>query len=552
MDAAASCSKIVDNGIDGKRFLIAITGDGFTSSQLEAFHQAVTTLISGLNGIVPISWRLQDAINVYQLDTVSSQSGLSPNSALGTASCGASASNLSADPTKVSAALTAAGLTWHLAVVIANTSSAGGSFGGSLCTLTLDSGNVALLARAIAQLVAGLGVEYSTQSGSYPDIEPSSPNLTTNLNAASLKWKQYLTPGFSALPSDVSASGWQPWMIGAFEGGGNYLKGIYRPSQNCLMRDPAVGFCLVCYHELLKAFAPYHQTTGLSWLASQNGVGTWSAVKAVSPPVQPSPIQALATTSLASRLFVFTLANGVIGHNSATVVGNWESQQPMPLSTANVGQVGDIAATLAGSVVVVAALSGNQVWLASQAAGAAWSGFSAIPSSGLPAGCTRVACAVINGQLFVFASGSKGIWLSVRNGAQLWDSGWSEVSTRLGLDAGSAIDCISAGAAVQGQFVHLFAAQGSTLKHAKVNAARAWQGVENVASSGLTPALDLNCAVRDEAYVFLAAATAKGPMGATRNAVNWPSAATTLSALPNTVSRVSAGFLSGTLLAAAS
>ena len=91
MDAAASCSKIVDNGIDGKRFLIAITGDGFTSSQLEAFHQAVTTLISGLNGIVPISWRLQDAINVYQLDTVSSQSGLSPNSALGTASCGASA-----------------------------------------------------------------------------------------------------------------------------------------------------------------------------------------------------------------------------------------------------------------------------------------------------------------------------------------------------------------------------------------------------------------------------------------------------------------------------
>lgn len=76
--------------------------------------------------------------------------------------------------------------------------------------------------------------------------------------------------------------------------------------------------------------------------------------------------------------------------------------------------------------------------------------------------------------------------------------------------------------------------------------------MENVASSGLTPALDLNCAVRDEAYVFLAAATAKGPMGATRNAVNWPSAATTLSALPNTVSRVSAGFLSGTLLAAAS
>ncbi|WDG78239.1 hypothetical protein PUP68_16805 [Pseudomonas chlororaphis] len=53
-------------------------------------------------------------------------------------------------------------------------------------------------------------------------------------------------------------------------------------------------------------------------------------------------------------------------------------------------------------------------------------------------------------------------------------------------------------------------------------------------------------------YVFLAAATAKGSMGARRNAVSWPSAATAFSALPSTVSRVSADFLSGTLLAAAS
>ena len=548
----ASYAKIVDNGVDGKRFILAITGDGFTSSQLGAFHQATATLIAGLGTIIPISWRLQDAINVYQIDTLSSQPGLSSNSALGTASCGPGGC-LAADAGKVSTAVNASGITWHLAVVIANTPSAGGSFGGSLCTVTLDSGNVAILARAIAHLVAGLGVEYDTVSQNYPDGEPSSPNLTTlRPDSNTLKWKQYLTPGYTTLPSNPSASGWQPWMIGAFEGGGNYAKGIYRPSQNCLMRTPGAAFCLVCYGELLKAFAPYHQTTGLSWLASQNYQGQWSPVQAVAAPVQPSPIQAMATTSLSSRLYVLTLANGVIGHNSATVVGNWENQRPQPLDNGAMGVVTDIAATLYGSVVVVAALSGNQVWLASQPVGGTWSAFSTIGSSGLPAGCTRVTCAVLSGQLFVFAAGSKGIWLSVRNGAQTWDANWSEVTEKLGLSAGSSIDCIAAGVAPQGQQIHVFAAQGNTLKHIKVNTARYWQGLETVTSIGLTPALDLNCAVRDEAFVFLAAATAKGPVSATRNAVAWPTNAAPLSSLPATVSRVSAGFLSGTLLAAAS
>lgn len=565
MDSAVSCTKIVDNGDDKKRFIIAITGDGFTSNQLDAFHQATAALLNGLQSIVPLSWRLQDAINVYQVDTVSTASGIgagtgcgkpvSVNNALGTVSCadGNSSSCITSSSSLVSAALNAAGITWHLAVVIANSTAVGGSFGGSQCTVTLDSGNVALLARAIAQLAAGLGVEYDSLAVDFPGIEPSSPNLTAvDVSTNAPKWAQYLTPGFTTLPSNPAAEGWQPWMVGAFEGGGNYAKGIYRPSQNCLMRDPSAGFCIVCYNELLKAFAPYHQTTALSWLASQNGLGAWSAVTAVSQPVQPSPIQALATTSLASRLYVFTLANGVIGHNSATATGNWESLQPIPLANGAMGVVTDIAATLAGAVVLVTALSANQVWLASQPSGGTWGAFTAITSTGLPAGCTRVACAVSNGQLFVFASGSNGIWLSVRNGANSWDAQWSEVSTQLGLSSGASVDCIAAGAAVQGQFIHVFAAHGKALMHAKVNTARVWQGLENVNSSGLMPALDLNCAVRDEASVFLASATSAGAFGATRNATAWPAAATPLSALPSTVSRVSAGILSGTLLAAAS
>lgn len=545
MDAAASCSKIVDNGDDAKRFILAITGDGFNSSQLDTFHDAVATLLSGLKGIVPISWRLQDAINLYQVDTVAPSGYV-----LGTSGSG---SNLSADPAKVSSALAAANITWHLAVVIANTSSAGGSFGASQCTVTLDSGNVGLLAQAIAQLVAGLGVEYATLELDFPDMEPASPNLTAvDVSTTPPKWAQYLTPGFATLPSNPSASGWQSWMVGAFEGGGNYATKIYRPSQNCLMRDPAADFCIVCYNELLKAFAPYHQTTGLSWLASQDVRGNWAAVRAVSAPVQPSPIQALSTISLSNRLYVFTLTNGVVGRNSATVTGQWESLHPVPMDTSALGVVSDIATTLNGAVLHLAALSGNQVWLAGLPGGTTWSAFAAIPSKGLPNGCKRLACAVIGSQLFVFAAGTAGVWMSVRTGPTNWDANWTEVTPQLGLGAGSAIDCIAAGAAAQGTLVHLFAAQGSTLKHVKVTPTRTWLGLENVSSTGLTPALDLNCAIRDETSVFLAAATSKGPFGATRNAAAWPATASSLSALPATVSRVSAGLVSGTLLAAAS
>lgn len=565
MDSAVSCTKIVDNGDDKKRFIIAITGDGFTSNQLDAFHQATAALLNGLQSIVPLSWRLQDAINVYQVDTVSTASGIgagtgcgkpvSVNNALGTVSCadGNSSSCITSSSSLVSAALNAAGITWHLAVVIANSTAVGGSFGGSQCTVTLDSGNVALLARAIAQLAAGLGVEYDSLAVDFPGIEPSSPNLTTvDVSTNAPKWAQYLTPGFTTLPSNPAAEGWQPWMVGAFEGGGNYAKGIYRPSQNCLMRDPSAGFCIVCYNELLKAFAPYHQTTALSWLASQDVRGNWAAVRAVSAPVQPSPVQALSTISVSNRLYVFTLTNGVVGRNSATVTGQWESLHPVPMDTSALGVVSDVATTLYGAVLYLAALSGNQVWLAGLPGGTTWSAFAAIPSKGLPAGCQRLACAVIASQLFVFAAGTAGVWMSVRTGPSNWDANWTEVTPQLGLGAGSAIDCIAAGAAAQGTQVHLFAAQAGTLKHVKVTPTRTWLGLENVSSTGLAPALDLNCAIRDETSVFLAAATSKGPFGATRSAAAWPASASSLSALPVTVSRVSAGLVSGMLLAAAS
>jgi len=562
---ANGCVKVVDNGADNRRFLLVVTGDGFTATENSAFETAATTLLSGLQNINPIGWRLGDAINVYRLATKSPESGISgeleeggktvstKKTAFGTTLCGDGQSkhSMTIDAGRVTAALTAAGLSWHLVVVIANSQTAGAGIVGNICTVTLDNGNVAATARALGRIAAGLGMEYDTIQQTYPDGDPDCPNLTRNNKGS--KWSDDITPDFT-LPSDVTASGWKPWMVGAIEGGGNYAKGIYRPSQTCLMRDDHAGFCFVCFKALQKALAPYHQTTALSWLASQDRQGRWASVQAVSAPAQPTPVTALSTATLAGRLFVFTLANGGIGRNSTDLTGNWKYVQPRSMDTASLGVVADIAAGTFNAEVILLALANDTVWLATLPAGGAWGAFAAVPSTGLPPGTLRIACAVVASEVFVFAAGPAGLWMTVRTPAMTWSAAWTEVTSHLAATTGTMVTCVAAASAVQGSIVHVFASAGDGITHGRVSSGRIWQPAESVSAQcrGLSPALDLNCAVRDDSNIFLTAATAAGSVGALHDSLGWPTSAAPIPALPQTVHRVSAGILSGVLLVAAS
>ncbi len=558
----ADCAKVVDNGADSQRFVIVITGDGFAAAELDAFHTASTSLIEGLRAIDPVGWRLQDAFNVYRLDTVSAQSGVSvgagcsavpvsKTTSFGATLCGDGQSTqcLTVDAGKVAAALLAAGLTWHLVVVIANTKTAATSMAGNICAVTLDAGGIPAVGRAIGRIAAGLAVEYADIQKPYPSTqEPSAPNLT--LDRTGGKWRADITPGFE-LPSSATAPGWSPWMVGAFEGGGNYATGIFRPSETCLMREDKAPFCYVCFRALQKALMPYHQTTGLSWLASLSPLGQWSAVRAVSPPVQQTPLNAMTATTLAGRLFIFTLANGRIGRNSADVTGHWESDHPLALDGPAATIVEDIAACTFNAEILLTVVSKDTVWLATQPAGSPWGAFSVVPSTGLPAGTKRIACAAASGHLLIFVASSAGLWMTARSPGMTWNGTWTEVTARLGGTAGAAVACVAAGSAANSATVHLFASFGGKVSHARVTGSGMWQPAEAV-DSGLTDVTDLACAVRDEASVILTAATPSGPVGVTRNAMGWAASTGPIAALPQKVSRVSAGILSGTVLAAAS
>jgi len=71
--------------------------------------------------------------------------------------------------------------------------------------------------------------------------EPWEPNITS-LVSFDKKWKSQLSAG-TEVPTTVKDS----TKLGAYEGGGYLLKGMYRPMMDCRMRtNKAPEFCIIC------------------------------------------------------------------------------------------------------------------------------------------------------------------------------------------------------------------------------------------------------------------------------------------------------------------
>lgn len=93
---------------------------------------------------------------------------------------------------------------------------------------------------------AGLGDEYEEPDNPMGllynlNVEPWEPNLTTLVDFGS-KWADLVAPG---TPIPTPNNGQYSNAVGAFEGGGYLMTGIYRPQLHCMMRD-YYPFCAVC------------------------------------------------------------------------------------------------------------------------------------------------------------------------------------------------------------------------------------------------------------------------------------------------------------------
>ncbi len=144
-----------------------------------------------------------------------------------------------------------AGTPYEHIIVMVNTDRYGG--GGIYNTLNLLMTKhrlfIEVLVHEFGHSFAGLADEYAYEGeepNDFPlDVEPWSPNITTLADFDS-KWED-LMPGKKAFISTTDDKNLDTQTVGLYEGAGCVLKGVYRPTPNCMMKTLKIPtFCPVC------------------------------------------------------------------------------------------------------------------------------------------------------------------------------------------------------------------------------------------------------------------------------------------------------------------
>ncbi|MGW3088929.1 M64 family metallopeptidase [Streptomyces sp. NPDC001108] len=231
------------------RLDVVIVGDGYTAGQQDDFHADAAAKWADITALEPYR-SYQDLFNVWTVDAVSAESGISGdpdpgtvrNSALGSGFwCSDIERLICADIDKV-AAYAAKAPAADLVVVIANSTKYGGAgysglqaegypFNG-VSTLSSDhpaSGMIA--AHEIGHSVGLLDDEYTyDEYGTWTGGEPGGINSTTytagQLTRKRAKWYRWLG---QADPAGGT--------VGTYEGSAYYPSGLYRPTASSIMRE---------------------------------------------------------------------------------------------------------------------------------------------------------------------------------------------------------------------------------------------------------------------------------------------------------------------------
>ncbi len=162
-------------------------------------------------------------------------------------------------------------------------------YGGCASTFAVSytgSNGPEVQAHEFGHSFGGLADEYDYgRSGTYTGPEPSAANLSADPTGAA-KWPLWL--GFNG--------------VSAFQGGGYYATGMYRPKNNCLMKSLGVPLCPVCNEQLVKQ--AYATVSGLE---------------------NPSPSPSVPVTLQKPQTQVFSISSIVPGN--ATITWSYGGQQ---------------------------------------------------------------------------------------------------------------------------------------------------------------------------------------------------------------------------------
>ncbi|WP_030195914.1 M64 family metallopeptidase [Streptomyces sp. NRRL S-87] len=257
-------TKLINHGRTSDRLDVVIIGDGYTASQLGTFHTQAKAKWANITAVEPYK-TYKNLFNVWTVDAVSHDSGVSGdpskgvhrNTALGSYFwCDDIERLLCVDQTKVDKYVAKAPDA-DLVIVLSNSKKYGGAgynqrsarYGYEGIS-TASAGNEQSGQVAIHETGHSLGKladEYDYPYDRYTGPEPGDSNISkltaAQLKANRAKWYRWI--------GEKSPDGGR---VGSFEGAGYYVHGLYRPTDNSLMRILGVPFNLPGVESMIGGF----------------------------------------------------------------------------------------------------------------------------------------------------------------------------------------------------------------------------------------------------------------------------------------------------------
>ncbi|MCP2258342.1 IgA Peptidase M64 [Streptoalloteichus tenebrarius] len=228
---------IQHTGPSAERLDLVFVGDGYTEADLPLYHRHVVERWRQLTEVEPFR-TLRDHVNVWQVNVLSRQSGVdndpTPGVARDTAMdmgfwCEGMERLLCVDEGKAEWYASAAPEVDHV-VALGNSTKYGGA-GGRLATSSGGNEQAGqIVPHELGHSLGGLADEYDYPDDLYTGPEPDAPNVSvhdaTSLRARRLKWHRWI-----GTPSPDGS------VVGAYEGAHYHRRGVYRPTENSLMRS---------------------------------------------------------------------------------------------------------------------------------------------------------------------------------------------------------------------------------------------------------------------------------------------------------------------------
>ncbi|QIB41904.1 M64 family metallopeptidase [Streptomyces aureoverticillatus] len=238
---------IVQNGPVGSKADVVFVGDGYTAAQQEDFHADVRTKWAEVSAVEPYR-SYKNLFNVWAVDAHSRQSGVSgdptsdvrKDTALGSAFyCDGIERLLCVDTNKVEAYASKAADP-DLVIVLSNSTKYGGAgynditspsgYDGIATGSSDHAQSSQVVVHETGHSLGKLADEYVYEEyGTYTGAEPWESNISKltapQLTAQKKKWYRW-----------IGQSSPDGGTVGAYEGGGYYPRGLYRPTENSIMR----------------------------------------------------------------------------------------------------------------------------------------------------------------------------------------------------------------------------------------------------------------------------------------------------------------------------